>query len=66
MDTQYLRVIGFLNRLTEETLTVGPIDPLNPGCGWYAKLETIGPATQANRGTAIDALEALAIMTGRP
>ena len=54
-----MKILPFLNTLTEETLSIYPIDVLNPGCGWTAKLETIGPPTLAYGEDPIDALQQL-------
>jgi len=54
-----MKILPFLETLTEETLSIYPIDHLNPKCGWTARLETIGPPTIAYGEDPIDALQQL-------
>jgi hypothetical protein len=61
-----MTIIFFLATLTEETLTICPIEPnqdtidaLRFGWSWTAKLQTIGPPTIAYGEDATDALEQL-------
>jgi hypothetical protein len=59
MSQSASQILGFLIGLTEETLSIYPIDVLNPQCGWTAKLETIGPPTVAYGEDPVDALQQL-------